>query len=98
MVIDKLIRDYDIPLTTYEEYCHKPEIAISKLGLPQDVIRSIDVDADLQVKDYPKQKLLNQNQRQISKLNEEEINCLVEVFLQHEELLERFGYAVYSFG
>lgn len=93
-VINELVTMYKIPLITYEEFCKNPATLITELNLPQGVVDTIDVNAVVKVKDYEPQKMLNQNDRQISKLTVEEVKHLTSIFIHSKELLDNFGYSL----
>lgn len=94
IVIKKLVTDHEIPLVTYENFCKNPASLVTKLNVPKGVVDTIDVNAIVNVKDYKPQKILNQNDRQISKLTIEEISHLTNRFVVHKQLLDSFGYAL----
>ena len=62
------------------------------LNTPNGVSESINPSATVKVKDYKSQPISNQNERQISKLNDEEIEHVSESLKSNSELLEYFGY------
>lgn len=90
----KLIRQLDIPLTSYETFCLHPESLLEKLSLPEGVVDSIDPSARVKVKDYQLQPISDQNQRQICKLKSAEIALISNVLGEHEKLLSFFGYRI----
>lgn len=90
--IRELVSRLSIPLLTYEQFCYVPASIVGKLNLPPGVAESIDVQARVQVKDYPMQGIANQNQRQIALLHDEEIEAITGVLAPQQELLDYFGY------
>lgn len=90
--IKELISILNAPLLTYEEFCRKPSSVINMLNTPNGVSESINPDANVKVKDYNPQPISNQNERQISKLADEEIEHISESLKSNTELLEYFGY------
>lgn len=90
--IRELVSRLSIPLLTYEQFCDAPASILGKLNLPPGVAESIDVQARVQVKDYPMQGIANQNQRQIALLSEEEIAAISAVLAPQQELLDYFSY------
>jgi hypothetical protein len=94
LVINKLVSEHKIPLITYEDFCKDPSTLVSKLNLPQGAVDTIDVNAVVKVKDYEPQGILNQNDRQISKLTTEEIYHLTNIFVENKDLLKSFGYTL----
>lgn len=94
----KMIRDFaiqhQVPLVTYEDFCDDPFLIVEKLQLPKKVVRSINAEQKLCVKDYKPQKIVNQNDRQIAKLSESEISQLRNFLGKESNLLEWFGYQI----
>lgn len=90
--IRELVSRLSIPLLTYEQFCDAPASIIGKLDMPPGVAETIDVQARVQVKDYPMQGIANQNQRQIALLSDEEAAAISEVLTPQQELLDYFGY------
>jgi hypothetical protein len=90
--IKELISTLNAPLLTYEEFCRNPSSVINMLNTPIGVSESIYPDANVKVKDYNPQPISNQNERQISKLKNEEIEYISELLKLNTELLEYFGY------
>lgn len=77
---------------TYEEFSDDVE---STMRMTVDRIPNlVDVRSDLtiKVKDYPPQKIANQNSRQVSKLSAREREAIGLTLQKHEELLNFFGY------
>ncbi|EPJ44064.1 MAG: hypothetical protein OFPI_40710 [Osedax symbiont Rs2] len=94
LVISELVSEYKIPLITYEDFCKDPSTLVSKLNLPHGVTDTIDMNAVVKVKDYIPQRILNQNDRQISKLTIKEIDHLTSIFVENKLLLKEFGYSL----
>ncbi len=92
--IKELIQKLEIPLITYEVFCKDPTTVISILQTPEGVAESINSDAKIKVKDYKVQKIMNQNERQISHLSNKEIDTLSAIFRRHKELLSFYGYNI----
>lgn len=90
--IRELVSRLDIPLLTYEQFCDEPVSILGKLNLPPGVAATIDVQAQVRVKDYPMQGIANQNQRQIALLQDAEIAAISAVLAPQQELLDYFGY------
>ncbi len=90
--IKGLITIFNAPLLTYEEFCRNPSSVINTLNTPNGVSESINPDANVKVKDYNPQPISNQNERQISKLADEEIEHISKSLKSKTELLEYFGY------
>jgi len=90
--IKELISNFNAPLLTYEEFCRNPSSVINKLNIPNGVSESINLDANVKVKDYKPQPISNQNERQISKLTNEEIEHISKSLNSSNQILEYFGY------
>lgn len=93
VIIDNLVKKLHIPLITYESFCKKPSSVVSVLQTPKGVSNTINVDPIVKVKDYPPQKIINQNDRQIDKLSDSEIVHLTSIFTEYQDLLDRFKYS-----
>jgi len=94
MKIRELVCRLDIPLLTYEEFCDNPASIIARLELPAGVAETIDVHAQVKVKDYPMQGIANQNRRQIDLLSDEELMAISHVLATDLELLDFFSYEI----
>ena len=92
--IRELVLRLNIPLITYEDFCHDPSSILNKLELPYGVSDTINPKAKVKVKDYKFQGIFNQNRRQISYLKKEEIKHLNNILNTNEELLFFYGYHV----
>lgn len=93
-IIYKLVSEHDIPLITYEVFCENPSILVNKLNLPQGIIDTIDMNPVIKVKDYKPQKILNQNDRQISKLTVNEVQHLTNILAENTAILDKFDYKI----
>lgn len=90
--VQELIESLKAPLLTYEDFCQNPSSIINKLNTPSGVSNSINPDANVKVKDYAPQPIINQNERQISKLADNEIEHISKLLKSYSELVEYFGY------
>lgn len=95
-IIKDIVQDLNVPLITYEQFCDSPSLLKKKLTLPEKTIESIDFGAELQIKDYPVQRIINQNQRQIAKLTQIEKEELKIQLKPHNDLLSFFDYNLNS--
>lgn len=87
-----LVKRMNIHFFTYEDFCSNPRMIATKIKGANDLLDTVKFNEKIQVKDYPLQKVLNQNERQISKLVNNEIN-LISVFLKRKpEILDFFSY------
>lgn len=91
-IIQRLVLSKDVPLVTYEIFCDDPQSLIDKLKLPEGVAETMKINAEVKIKDYDMQKISNQNQRQIAKLERHEIEFLTSSLSKEEELISFFGY------
>jgi hypothetical protein len=92
--IRELVQRLKISLVTYESFCKDPALLIQELQLPVGVTESINLNARVQVKDYKPQKIINQNNRQINRLNRDEMMLLSNIFSAHQDLLFFYDYAI----
>jgi hypothetical protein len=90
--IKELISSLSAPLLTYEEFCSNPSSVLDILNTPRGVSDTINPGAEVKVKDYKPQPVSSQNERQISKLTDEEIEHISESLSLNSELLDYFGY------
>jgi len=89
-----LITKHNIPLLTYEKFCENPASILQVLDLPDGVSDSININAEVKVKDYQVQAISNQNERQIKNLTSEDIRNISLILNTECELLRFFGYEV----
>lgn len=92
--IQQLIKTLEIPLLTYEKFCKKPASIIDILDLPRGVIETINVEGKVKVKDYEPQPIVNQNERQISKLTPDDMAIISKQLSAHEELMAFYNYKI----
>lgn len=90
-IIKELIADIDAPLLTYEAFCKDPGSVLRILKCPA-LVDTIDPAASVKVKDYKEQPIVNQNNRQISLLREEDISFISQLLEPEYDLLKYFGY------
>jgi len=92
--IRELSERYKIPLITYEQFCDKPSSLLDLLNLPDGVAESIDLNAKVKVKDYEVQSIVNQNERQIANLSNEEVEQVSKTLDKDQPILRYFGYKI----
>lgn len=92
--IRQLVSRFEIPLITYEAFCRSPYLLLSKLHLPTGVAETINPEAEVKVKDYRAQKIIDQNERQIDRLTAEERRLIGNVLSEEKDLLEFFNYEI----
>lgn len=92
--IREFVEDEGIPVLTYERFCESPSLLLDMLSLPEGVAETISLNANVKVKDYELQPIINQNQRQISNLTAADIDCLSSVLNADRDLLGYFDYAL----
>lgn len=91
-----LVDRFEIPLITYEAFCESPDSLLGRLKLPDGVAESIDFHAQVKVKDYQPQGIVNQNPKQLAKLSSQEIQVVSECLQASLPLLDAFGYQLRS--
>jgi Sulfotransferase family len=80
-------------ITRYQEFCGSPELFLQNLyNYSGDL--EIDARAKLQVKSYPVQGLVNMNDRQMSRLTNDDIAAANEILNAAKPVVEYFGYRV----
>jgi hypothetical protein len=89
-----IITENGVSLLTYEQFCQNPSSILEAIILPGGVSNTIDTDAKVKVKDYKPQSISNQNERQISKLTNADIESISCVLENEKSLLEFFGYEI----
>lgn len=93
--ISDILQKHACPLVTYEMFCEDPQTLIQSLNLPKGVADTIDIGANVAVKDYAEQGISNQNARQIEQLSAAEIDRISKVLETEPELLKTFGYKLF---
>jgi hypothetical protein len=89
----KTIIDLHDPIAfTYEEFCADVDSTMRTTMERIPLLKGINPDLQMKVKDYAPQRISDQNKRQISKLSERELETIAETFRKHEVLLNSFGY------
>jgi hypothetical protein len=91
--IRELIQKFNIPLLTYERFCQAPSL-VSECIKQSGVSESINSQAIVKVKDYKPQVISDQNDRQISRLTNKEIDHISVILKSNEQLLAFFGYQI----
>ncbi len=98
LVLSKYLKDsidqLNLAYFTYEQFCEETASCLQKVIDICPEIQSVDIEAEVQVKDYDKQGIVNQNQRQIELLDSEDIATISSVISEDEKLLKFFGYDV----
>ncbi|MBN2161948.1 MAG: sulfotransferase [Pontiellaceae bacterium] len=77
---------------SYEQFCEQPAEWVSKIADRVPEFQQIDASHEIKVKDYPIQKISNQNGRQIEKLLDSDKEIIAEFLRPHEDLLNYYGY------
>ena len=90
--IRKWIEEKNIVNFTYENFCAAPAECILPLIKIIPALQFVDVSKEIKVKDYKKQRLINQNAIQIERLTQKEIGAISEVLCTDPELVMFFGY------
>lgn len=92
--IHDIVAGFGAPLLTYEEFCRAPDSLRKMIEGVSGLAESISTDANVNVKDYEPQPIVNQNERQISKLKDWEIDHISDSLSDCEGLLGFFGYQI----
>jgi len=90
--IRRWIEEKEIPFFSYERFCVDPGACIAPLLAAMPLLGSMDESAEIRVKDYPPQRLGNQNERQIAKLRRWEVGAIADVLSRDTRLVASFGY------
>jgi hypothetical protein len=90
------IECYDIPYISYESFCSEPASIESILPLSNDIKSKINFEAQVRVKSYPSQPIMDQNSRQIALLSGDQIGIISQVLKSHRDLVNFFGYGLIS--
>ncbi len=88
------IQENDLLFFSYEEFCANTGECIKKVTNICPELGAVDCTSTIKVKDYPAQKIINQNARQIERLSKEDINCVSGVLSAGLEQMDYFGYTV----
>jgi len=91
--IIKWIEEWDMIHFTYEDFCFDPSACIERLAEQIPILETVDTEKSIKVKDYQAQRIENQNDRQIERLNQEEIACISDVLNADPAVSEYFGYS-----
>lgn len=78
----------------YEDFADEPAVSLDVLAQQIPRLRSANADADILVKDYPRQKVRNMNAGQISALTENQMRAIASALEGSPDLVEGFGYDV----
>jgi len=92
--IFKWITKWNIVNFTYEDFCENPGSSISKLNQNIPILKTVDVNIKIKVKDYQIQGIANQNERQISKLKPGEIEAISNVLTRNPDIPSFFRYNI----
>ncbi|EED34469.1 conserved hypothetical protein [Luminiphilus syltensis NOR5-1B] len=93
-LIAHIVEKYQAPLLTYEQFCKDPARLLDRLPLPSHVTADIDTNASVSVKDYAPQAIVDQNQKQVARLSDEEIQAVDTVVASRPDLLTFFSYSL----
>jgi hypothetical protein len=76
----------------YEDFSERPSVVVGDLARKIPCLRTVNSTADIAVKDYPRQKVRNMNNNQISILTQRQRTAISSALNQNSELVARFGY------
>lgn len=91
-VIQNLVEVHSPIYFSYEEFCRDTGHWVTKLVERIPELEGISPSLTFQIKDYPPQRISNQNKRQIAKLSDKELEVIGIYLRDYEELLNYFGY------
>jgi hypothetical protein len=86
------IEAFDMLHFSYEYFCANVEAAAQKVLSICPELGAIDPDAEVVVKDYPPQKIMDMNEAQISRLSPSDLQAITSELREHSDLLKLFGY------
>lgn len=92
MVLRDLIERLSLPVLSYEHFCADPLGSVSKLGLPEDLVESIDDGAAISVKGASPMPIVDRNREARSVLGAPDLDLLIERLRAHGGLLDFFGH------
>jgi len=90
--VKDLIQQHDCVWFTYEEFCRDPDEYVARICEVEPALTQIDTSRAIKVKDYQAQGIVNQNQKQIAKLTNEDLAAISAVLSKNEETLQFFRY------
>lgn len=87
-------REDAIDWIRYEDLSDRPHDVISAVARRVPRLRSMNPDANIEVKNYPVQRLRNMNQEQISTLSAKHLEAIAVGLERKPELVARLGYDI----
>lgn len=90
--IRKWVETWDLLFFSYEAFCADPQGHVEKIQTLCPQLTGVDATKPVKIKDYPLQGIIDQNERQIGRLSEEDQSSIRKQLLEHEDLLTFFGY------
>lgn len=90
--VKKWVEQFSLLLVTYESFCAAPDEQVAKIQAAIPGLEGINSRAEVKVKDYAPQGIVDQNPRQISKLSQAERHAISNVLMENAELVSYFGY------
>jgi len=92
-IIKQLVEIKQIPLLTYERFCESPQEIFRAFGFATTGSQ-FDKDFKVRVKEYQPQGIVNMNETQVGKIDEDDIARISLNLKDHVELLEFFDYGI----
>jgi hypothetical protein len=86
------IRAQAVHWMRYEDFAAQPSNVVSKLADKIPLLRNVNSEASISVKDYPSQKVRNMNDEQVSALSQSQRKSIYSALADNPELVEYFGY------
>lgn len=91
-VIRKISEECPALMLTYEQFCDRHQKTLDRISNHIPELGNLNSTLEVKVKDYPKQGIKNQNNRQIAKLKASEVEMLTKKFTEELLLLNYFNY------
>jgi hypothetical protein len=85
-------KNYNFKCFSYEFFCEKPDVVIDDLKKNLPALSDVDINAEIKVKDYEKQNIVNYNDKQIGKLVDEDFVTINKILKEKEGLMKYWGY------
>lgn len=91
-VLRQQIERHDIPRISYEAFCGDPLQLKERLTLPRQAQATLRADAEVEVKDYGRDRVTDHNARQLATLTDRDLATISRTLAPHSQLVTWFGY------
>lgn len=88
----RLVLEKGLPVLTYETFCASPELLAERFNLAALGIHDVNAGAEVRVKNYPSQPIVNQNPRQVADLTARDKSLISSCLERCREVVTFFGY------